>query len=71
MKRSVSTLLYLPRYSPDLNPIEMAFSKFKALSRKAAERTISSLMRRIGRIAKSFSPRECRNFLRYAGYVQT
>ena len=64
-------LMYLPPYSPDLNPIEMAFSKFKALLRKAAERTISGLLRRIGRIAKSFSPRECRNFLRHAGYVQT
>ena len=62
-------LLYLPPYSPDLNPIEMAFSKFKALLRKAAERTISGLLRRIGRIAKSFSPRECRNFLRHAGYL--
>ena len=66
-----ATLLYLPPYSPDLNPIEMAFSKFKALLRKAAERTICGLLRRIGRIAKSFSPRECRNFLRHAGYVQT
>jgi hypothetical protein len=49
----------------------MVFSKFKALLRKAAERTISGLLRKIGRIAKSFSPRECRNFLRHAGYVQT
>jgi transposase len=64
-------LLYLPPYSPDLNPIEMAFSKFKALLWKAAEHTISYLLRRIGRIAESFSPRECRNFLHHAGYVQT
>jgi transposase len=64
-------LLYLPPYSPDLNPIEMAFSKLKALLRKAAEHTIPRLLRRIGRIAKSFSARECRNFLRHAGYVQT
>jgi transposase len=64
-------LLYLPPYSPDLNPIEMAFSKLKALLRKAAERTIPALLRRIGRISKAFSPRECRNFLRHAGYVQT
>jgi transposase len=66
-----ATLLYLPPYSPDLNPIEMAFSKFKALLRKAAERTIPGLLRRIGRIAESFSPTECRNFLRHAGYGQT
>lgn len=62
-------LLFLPPYSPDLNPIEMAFSKLKALLRKAAEHTIPGLMRRIGRIIKAFSPRECRNFLRHAGYV--
>jgi transposase len=66
-----ATLLYLPPYSPDLSPIEMAFSKFKALLWKAAEHTISGLMRSIGRIAKSFSPEKCRNFLRHAGYVQT
>jgi transposase len=64
-------LLYLPPYSPDLNPIEMAFSKLKALLRKAAERTIPGLLRRIGRIVKAFSPTECANFLRHAGYAQT
>ena len=63
-------LLYLPPYSPDLNPIEMAFSKLKALLRKAAERTIPSLVRRIARIVKSFSSIECRNFLRHAGYAR-
>ena len=64
-------LLYLPPYSPDVNPIEMAFAKLKAPLRKAAERTIPGLLRRIGRIARAFSPRECTNFLRHAGYVQT
>jgi transposase len=63
------TLLYLQPYSPDLNPIEMAFSKLKALLRKGAERAISGLLSRIGRIANAFSPRECRNFLRHAGYL--
>src|SRR5216684_1820554 len=66
-----ATLLYLPPYSPDLNPIEMAFSKFKAHLRKAAEHTIPRLLRRIGRVVKAFSPQECSNFLRHAGYVQT
>jgi transposase len=66
-----ATLIYLPPYSPDLNPIEMAFSKLKAHLRKAAEHTIPALLRRIGRIVKAFSPQECRNFLRHAGYVQT
>jgi transposase len=64
-------LLYLPSYSPDLNPIEPAFSKIKAHLRKAAERTIPRLLRRIGRVVRSFSPQECRNFFQHAGYVQT
>lgn len=61
-------LIYLPPYSPDLNPIEMAFSKLKALLRKAAERTVPGLMRLIGQLMKEFSPTECRNYLRHAGY---
>jgi len=64
-------LLYLPSYSPDLNPIEPAFSKFKALLRKAAERTIPRLLRRIGRVVRTFTPQECKNFFRHAGYVRT
>ena len=66
-----ATLIYLPKYSPDLNPIELAFSKLKALLRKAAERTIPHLWRRIGRIINSFSAKECMNFFRHAGYVRT
>ena len=66
-----ATLLYLPSYSPDLNPIEMAFSKLKAHLRKAAERTIAGLVRRIGRVVKTFTPQECKNFFSHAGYVQT
>src|SRR5260370_5566862 len=71
IEAAAATLLYLPPYSPDLNPIEMAFSKFKAHLRKAAEHTIPGLLRRIGRVLRAFSPQECRNFLRHAGYVQT
>jgi transposase len=66
-----ATLMYLPPYSPDLNPIEPAFSKVKAHLRKAAEHTIERLTRRIGRIVTDFRPRECRNFFRHAGYVRT
>ena len=66
-----ATLLYLPSYSPDLNPIEPAFSKFKEQLRKAAERTIPRLVRRIGCVVRSFSPQECRNFFRHAGYIRT
>ena len=63
-------LRYLPKYSPDLNPIEQAFSKFKAHLRKA-QRTIPRLSRRIGTIVTAFSPQECTNYFRYAGYAST
>lgn len=66
-----ATPQYLPPYSPDLNPIEMAFSKLKAHLRKAAEQTIPGLVRKIGRVVKAFTPQECRNFFRHVGYVQT
>jgi transposase len=64
-------LRYLPKYSPDLNSIEQAFSKFKAHLRKATERTIPRLSRRIGAIVTAFSPQECTNYFRYAGYAST
>jgi transposase len=63
-----ATLLYLPPYSPDFNPIENAFSKLKALLRKAAERTVEGLWNRIGELLKEFSPTECANFFAAAGY---
>jgi transposase len=66
-----ATLLYLPPYSPDLNPVELAFSKLKSHLRQAAEHTIPRLLRRIGRIVRAFSPQQYRNFFRHAGYVQT
>ncbi len=62
-------LIYLPPYSPDLNPIEQALAKYKALLRKAAERTLDGLWHTIGRIADLFPPAECRNFFNSAGYA--
>ncbi|MGH7087129.1 MAG: IS630 family transposase [Acetobacteraceae bacterium] len=62
-------LRYLPQYSPDLNPIEMSFSKLKAYLRKAAERTERSLHRRIGTFLSRLSARECANYFAHAGYV--
>jgi transposase len=64
-------LLFLPRYSPDFNPIEKAFSKLKALLRKAAERTVSGLREAILRILASIIPNECANFFAQAGYEPT
>ena len=65
------TLLLLPAYSPDLNPIEMAFSKLKRLLRKAAERTVEGLWSTLGRLLDHFSPQECRNYIRHCGYAAT
>lgn len=60
--------LFLPPYSPDLNPIEQAFSKLKHHLRKAKERTVEATWQRIGAILQTFSPAECRNFFLNAGY---
>jgi transposase len=62
-------VVYLPPYSPDLNPIEMAFSKLKALLRKAAERTIPALWSRIGELIDAFTPQEGANYFKHAGYA--
>jgi transposase len=64
-----ATLRYLPQYSPDLNPIEMLFSKLKAILRKLAERTIPRLCRSIGAFVPTLTAREARNYFRHAGYA--
>ena len=61
-------LLYLPPYSPDLNPIEQAFAKLKALLRARALRTVEALWNALGDLVACFTPTECANFLRHAGY---
>jgi transposase len=63
-----ASLLYLPPYSPDFNPIENAFAKLKAMLRKAAERTIDGLWNAIGRIINTVTPEECTNYFAAAGY---
>jgi transposase len=64
-----ANLVYLPPYSPDLNPIEQAFAKLKALLRKIAARTVSALWDALGDILARFTPQECANYLANAGYV--
>ena len=64
-------LLFLPPYSPDLNPIELAFAKLKTFLRKAAERTVDTLWERIGLILEDFTPHECANYFRHDGYAAT
>jgi transposase len=61
-------LAFLPPYSPDLNPIEQVFAKMKALLRKAEERTVEALWRRIGELLRHFTPGECAGYFRNAGY---
>ena len=63
-----ATLLYLPPYSPDFNPIENAFAKLKALLRKAAERTVDDLWDAIADLIDLFIPQECANYFKAAGY---
>jgi transposase len=64
-------LRYLPPYSPDLNPIEQAFAKLKALLRQAAERTVDGLWTAIGRLLELFPPTECANYLANSGYPRS
>lgn len=64
-----ATLLFLPPYSPDLNPIEMVFAKLKHLLRKAGERNREGLWNRIGSLLDDFPPQQCRNYLQHAGYA--
>jgi transposase len=64
-------LFFLPRYSPDLNPIEQVFSKLKTLLRKADPRTVEDTWKQIGSLLDQFTPKECANYLVNAGYAST
>ncbi len=64
-----AALLHLPPYSPDFNPIEQLFAKLKALLRKAAERSVEGLWNRIADLLNAFTPNECANYFRNAGYA--
>lgn len=64
-------LLFLPPYSPDLNPIEQVFAKLKLLLRKAAERSVKETWQRIGSLLSTFPPHECAAYLRNSGYAST
>ena len=64
-------LLFLPPYSPDLNPSEQAFSKLKHMLRDAAEQTMENTWRRIGSLLDRFTPQECANYLVNSGYASS
>lgn len=71
VRRAGAHLLFLPPYSPDLNPIEMAFAKLKTLLRKADERSIAAVWNRIGSLLDQVRPAECANYFCHAGYAPT
>ncbi|MEJ1978857.1 MAG: IS630 family transposase [Acetobacteraceae bacterium] len=66
-----ASLLYLPPYSPDLNPIELLFAKLKALVRAHAIRTVDALWNALGELSQQVPPTQCENFLRHAGYFHS
>jgi transposase len=68
IEQTGARLMYLPPYSPDLNPIELAFSKLKWLLRSAAERTVDALWSRLGQLLDAFPPQQCQNYFRHCGY---
>lgn len=68
IKSAGAELRYLPPYSPDLNPIELAFSKFKKLLRDGAERTTAKLTRLCGQVLDFFTETECRGYFKHCGY---
>lgn len=64
-------LIFLPKYSPDLNPIEPGFSKLKTHLRKAEARTVDDVCDAFGKILKTFTPQECANYFAHAGYASS
>ena len=71
LRRRGCWFLFLPPYSPDLNPIEQAYSKLKAHLRRIGARTFDTLINAIGEVCDLFTPEECWNFFRHAGYAST
>ena len=71
IRQAGARLLFLPKYSPDLNPIEQVFAKLKHLLRKAAARTVEAVWDAIGQLLPAFRPKECANYFENAGYAST
>lgn len=69
IRKAGARLIFLPPYSPDLNPIEQVFAKLKALLRKAGERTVEATWKRIGKLLEAFTAAECANYLTNSGYA--
>jgi len=71
IKSAGAKLFFLPKYSPDLNPIEQVFAKLKHFLRKAAARTVEAVCRSIGEVLQLFTPKECASYLTNSGYGRT
>ena len=71
IRAAAARLLFLPPYSPDLNPIEQVFAKLKHLLRKASKRTVEATWQQIAEILDQFTPKECTNYIRNSGYTST
>ncbi len=71
IRNAGARLLFLPAYSPDLNPIEQVFAKLKTLLRKAEARTVDALWKTVGKLIPTFQHQECENYFRNAGYAST
>ena len=71
IRRVGAKLLFLPKYSPDMNPIEQLFAKLKHLLRKAAARNFDTVCTAIGQLLDNFTPRECANYFANSGYART
>ncbi len=73
MRRAIratgAKLLFLPPYSPDLNPIKQVFAKLRTLLRKAGKRSVKATWQRIGQLLDAFQPAECTNYIRNSGYA--
>jgi transposase len=69
LRQAGAHMLFLPPYSPDLNPIEQLFAKLKHLVRSAEPRTFEATWRKVGQILDIFSPAECANYLKNSGYA--
>jgi len=71
IRKAGAHMLFLPPYSPDLNPIEQVFAKLKHFLREAAERTQEAVMAKLAAILDTFTPQECANYLANSGYAST
>lgn len=71
IRKAEAHLIFLPKYSSDLNPIEQVFAKLKTLLRKKAVRTVNAICDAIGELLETFTPNECSNYIANAGYAST